>query len=804
MKRTTRYLLFFLLLSATGSARAQGPIGPAGAGVRRGEVIVEIKPGASIDVVNARNRTTTFRRIYGTNFYRVLTPKLKKENKFRKRLARDPDVLSATLNPVVSSPFTVFGRSLMGFPDGFAIPGHTSFEYGSQQQLVNGLNLAEVQARSTGKGVVVAVIDTGIDQSHQALAGRMWTDMRSNGEIPDDLMDNDGDGLVDDTHGWDFVDNDNDPTDVPDDPGSTVAGHGSFIAGLIALMAPDCRIMPLRVAPTSGETDSFTVAEAVKYAADHGANVINLSMGSSDVPDLLKDAIEDARRRGIIVVAAAGNENSEAPPQFPSSDSGVLAVAAVDSTGHKAMFSNFGSHVDVTAPGEHLISSFPGQSENDYAMWSGTSFAAPLASAEAALILSAFPGTPDAKKTIEDTAVSLDNLNPGFQSKLGRGRISPLAALQSLVIDAGTSGPLPLQAETSLTAVATGSAAYGKAEISVSGTIQEFEAEAYGLDVRQSFDLFVDGQKVVTGISTSLGSLKFELSTEPGHVQPPPSMLPVTIVKLIEFRDASGQVVLQGAFTKPTGTGGPPSSSIEKRTQLVSTGVLPQATGSAKAELESERQKLEIKAEGLTTGPYNVVVDGIDLGPTTSQFGYLGVEFSTDGSTGRLLPAALTPITNLLHVEVRDAANTIVLQGDFQPGGGDIGGDDNPGGGGGGGDGGGGGGGTPQPDTDKEISLTPTGVIANAEGRVRVRQSTDLEQLEIRADKLIGNVLYAVVVDGNSIGTFAASGSGSIDLEWRTDSGTPPPDSIRPVRNIRHVVIRTVSGLVVLTGDFPN
>jgi len=349
--------------------------------IRKGEVIVELQPGASIGPVNERNRTSTILHLHGTNFYRLRIPANKPEKKWRKRLAADPDVLSASLNPVISNP-SLFARATASFPEGFATPGLSVADFEAQQSLFNVLNLEDVNLRSRGTGTIVAVIDTGVDRTHPALAAHMWINTR---EQPDGI-DNDGDGLVDDINGWNFVDGNNDTTEKADNPLTTVAGHGTFIAGLVALLAPECRIMPVRAFPPDGVSDAFTVAAAVKYAADHGANVINLSLGSSEASALLQDAIIDARARGITLIAAVGNDNSDATPQFPSSMAEVMAVAAIELSSQKASFSNFGSHVDVCAPGVRLVSTFPMARAGDYAPWSGTSFAAPLAAAEAALV----------------------------------------------------------------------------------------------------------------------------------------------------------------------------------------------------------------------------------------------------------------------------------------------------------------------------------------------------------------------------------------------------------------------------------
>ena len=214
--------------------------------LRSGEIIVEIKPGASIQEVNQRNSTQTVERIEGTNFYRLLIPAGKSESKWLKRLSNDRDILSASFNPIIISPTSVFGRATVGFPGGRPSPGINRSAYFYQHPLIDLMSLKDAQLRSRGARVVVAVIDTGVDRTHTVLASRLWRDSRQGGEVESDGIDNDFDGLVDDHAGWDFIDNDNDPSETAADPETSVAGHGTFIAGLIALVAPDCRIMPVR------------------------------------------------------------------------------------------------------------------------------------------------------------------------------------------------------------------------------------------------------------------------------------------------------------------------------------------------------------------------------------------------------------------------------------------------------------------------------------------------------------------------------------------------------------------------------
>src|SRR5205085_10741104 len=192
-------------------------------------------------------------------------------------------------------------------------------------------------------------------------------------------------------YGWDFFDNGNDTMEQPASAQTTVAGHGTFIAGLITLIAPDVKIMPVRAVSREGLSDAFRIAQAIKYAVDHGAKIINLSFGTPEDSQVMHDAVTYAQNRGVLMIAAVGNENkgNDAAPQFPSNwNIEVMGVAALDANNRKADFSNFGTNVSVSALGVNLVSAYPETNNTpDYAMWSGTSFAAPLATAEAALLL---------------------------------------------------------------------------------------------------------------------------------------------------------------------------------------------------------------------------------------------------------------------------------------------------------------------------------------------------------------------------------------------------------------------------------
>ncbi|MEB3234155.1 MAG: S8 family peptidase [Cyanobacteriota bacterium] len=245
-------------------------------------------------------------------------------------------------------------------------------------------------AGATGKGVTVAVIDTGVDITHPDLDSNIWTNYR---EIPGNGIDDDANGLIDDLHGWDFVDGDNQPSDVN--------GHGTHIAGIIASennrigstgVAFESTIMPIRVLNAAGEGSTKAVVKGVRYATANGARVINLSLGNVLPSSHLIEAIIDAESQGIVVTMAAGNESSASPvyPATVARQAG-LAVGAVDASGRPARFSNRAGRTVldyVTAPGVDVLSTLPG---NRYGRLSGTSMAAPHVAGIAALLLSRNP-----------------------------------------------------------------------------------------------------------------------------------------------------------------------------------------------------------------------------------------------------------------------------------------------------------------------------------------------------------------------------------------------------------------------------
>jgi subtilisin family serine protease len=260
-----------------------------------------------------------------------------------------------------------------------------------EQWAVGIIRLPEAHTVTRGAGITVAVLDTGVDLSHPALAGRLVS-------------------------GYDFVDLDADPSEVGSTEQNLHYGHGTHVAGLIALVAPDAKIMPLRVLDENGGGDIWVLAEALAYAINpdgdlntaDGADVINLSLSSTHETDLLAeivasvtceydddpgeddDCLVSPNQHGAVVVAAAGNSSSSTP-EYPAAENviGLLAVSASTSADTLASFSNYGPWVHVAAPGEYILSSVP---DGEYATWSGTSMATPLVAGEAALVRAVNPG----------------------------------------------------------------------------------------------------------------------------------------------------------------------------------------------------------------------------------------------------------------------------------------------------------------------------------------------------------------------------------------------------------------------------
>lgn len=246
--------------------------------------------------------------------------------------------------------------------------------------------------------VVVAVIDTGVDYTHEDLKDDIWVNTK---EIPGNGIDDDGNGYIDDVYGVDL--------ETGRDSGMDDNGHGTHVAGIIAAsnnhigvvgLAYNVKIMPIKAGMASGFFNQSQIAKGILYAYNNGADVINMSFGGSASTIAVQDALETAYTRCVLVAAAgndgAPNEGLLARPTYPAALSYVMGVMSVDMRGVESGFTNYdvkkynSVEYEVYAPGSQILSTIPG---NRYATWSGTSMAAPYVSAMAALLRSAYPDT---------------------------------------------------------------------------------------------------------------------------------------------------------------------------------------------------------------------------------------------------------------------------------------------------------------------------------------------------------------------------------------------------------------------------
>ncbi len=251
--------------------------------------------------------------------------------------------------------------------------------------------LGQAWPQTVGGDVTVAIIDSGVDLGHPDLRSNLWTNA---GEIAGNGADDDGNGFVDDVHGYDFVAGDGDPSDEH--------GHGTHVAGVLGArgnnaigvsgVAQRARLMVLRVLDARNDGNTTWLASAIGYAVANGARVINVSLNTRTDDPQVAAAIERARVADVLVVVSAGNDGADlgAQPSYPacSPSPNVITVGAIGRSGRRSSFSNRGRCVDVTAPGEGIVATERG---GGYESRSGTSMAAPQVAGVAVLALAAHP-----------------------------------------------------------------------------------------------------------------------------------------------------------------------------------------------------------------------------------------------------------------------------------------------------------------------------------------------------------------------------------------------------------------------------
>jgi subtilisin family serine protease/N-acetylneuraminic acid mutarotase len=426
--------LFLAQLSSLASARPADNLSQPGslsAAFVPDRLIVKLRPGAqaSLAAWSAQHNLLAEERLFAGN----ATP-AELASIYRMSLAPGSDVLQ-TAAALSADPQVEWAE-----PDylayAIAIPNDPLF---SSQWALTKIAAPVAWDVVTGtQTIAIAIIDSGIDLSHPDLAGQVWVNP---GETPGNGLDEDNNGYVDDVNGWDFVNDDNNPSDDE--------GHGTQVSGVasaatnnaagIAGMCWGCRIMPVKVMQASGVANYSDIAAGVRYAAEKGAKVINLSLGGYSDSHTLHSAIQYAISKDAVVIAGAGNDGVSTR-FYPAAYEEVLAVAGTDASDVKTAISNYGDWVDLSAPAAAITTTFMG---GDYGAAEGTSFAASFTSGLAGLVISEHSSWTPALVVAQilHTADPIDALNPAYAGLLGSGRINAGTAVTVtphpiLVIDA--------------------------------------------------------------------------------------------------------------------------------------------------------------------------------------------------------------------------------------------------------------------------------------------------------------------------------------------------------------------------------
>ena len=381
---------------------------------KKGEILIKYKPSVKkSDVLVRQSRINRMKRIKLFKKSKIEHLKLPIDmtvEEVIEALNNDPDIEFAEPNYVFSvnvKPNDQYFKKLWGL--------HNT---GQSIADVSGLSDADIDAPaawnklSDASDVIVAVVDTGVDYSHADLSENIWI---NEGEVPNNGIDDDNNGKIDDIRGWDFVNNDRKPKDKN--------GHGTHVAGIIGAVgnnaigvtgvAWNVKIMPVQGLNKDGYGYTSDLVDAIDYAENNGAAIINASWIGSNYSNTLYNVINDS---SAIFVCAAGNSSSniDSKPEYPAAFDckNIISVAATNNKDKLANFSNYGKKtVDVGAPGVDIYSTIAGN--NDYGYKSGTSMSAPFVSGIAALIKDNLPGysSVEIKKAIKDHVDSVKSLS---------------------------------------------------------------------------------------------------------------------------------------------------------------------------------------------------------------------------------------------------------------------------------------------------------------------------------------------------------------------------------------------------------
>jgi len=387
-----------------------------------GELIVALQPGIGVDeleqVLDGDVRLTLLAEIPSERIALVAVS-ANRERDIVARLDRERNYVRwAELNYVGNSPQANPSRFFprdAGAPE----PADSGTSWGRDR-----IGAAPSQICVDGRGVAVAVIDTGIDVAHPAFAGSLlqgWNAYDESTDVADAGNGQNDDG--DSAGGEELIDES--------------VGHGTHVAGIVLQAAPGAAIMPIKALDSDGDGQAFYLARAIHHAREAGVDVINLSLGSTGNSRAVSDAVRQAIAAGIVVVSAAGNTGKTGAAEYPAAIPGVVAVGATDeldnpasaSRDEKFGFSTVASGIDLAAPGMHIASAFPVGAQGiatGYATWSGTSMAAPWVSASAALVMQAHPDW-NASRVVDELRSDADPMESAPR-RFGSGRVDAAVA----------------------------------------------------------------------------------------------------------------------------------------------------------------------------------------------------------------------------------------------------------------------------------------------------------------------------------------------------------------------------------------
>ena len=385
-----------------------------------GEIVVRFKPGVkkeTIDKINESFKVEIKKKLRIKNIYLLKVPPTKTINEMLKKYKEDPNVEYAEPNYIRKA---------------FLTPDDPNCSDPTQWGIFK-IEADQAWDTETGKeSIVIAILDTGVDYDHEDLSGNMWDDGSGN-------------------CGYDFVNDDNDPDDDHYDALTGAHSHGTHCAGIAAAMTNNTtgiagvswksKIMAVKVLDESGNGTLAWELDGIDYAVEKGADIISMSFGTDVYPPipigLERETINDAYEKGCVLVAASGNVN-QPYVAYPAAYENVIAVGASNQSDQRWVSSNYGSELDVVAPGVDILSTVRmgrgSVGNNNYEYFIGTSMATPFVSGLAALILSHLGGLApsDVRRIIEKTADDIGN--SGWDQETGWGRINAYNALTAYYV----------------------------------------------------------------------------------------------------------------------------------------------------------------------------------------------------------------------------------------------------------------------------------------------------------------------------------------------------------------------------------